>query len=310
MAVSFWVKYKTKSGKEASRAAYKSGVFNDSIDYDSLAALYPDMNWLQCDNFPELQNKFLEEQKKIKEAAPSIADIKENSSKTDDIEVKKRGRGRPKKDLNLTKTVHSLKRVKNGSFSPDILQKYNNPDEIEVLQNNDLYISLLSDTVDSIKTKFFADNPELIKRHPSNWFRYLCNEIKKNSPKCNYQDNPDVISKQWDIYSDLCLTVGINRTIENFQIFTGLHWAVFEKLKSGSSPEYIDVTKKIYTQCRGDIVGGLSSSYGSNSNQIFIAKSVYGLSENSIITHISAASNVKKIDDIPVFCIDQNEKSK
>ena len=34
---------------------------------------------------------------------------------------------------------------------------------------------------------------------------------------------------------------------------------------------------------------------------MFIAKAVYGLTENTVVTHVSAASDVKKVDDIPLF---------
>ena len=61
------------------------------------------------------------------------------------------------------------------------------------------------------------------------------------------------------------------------------------------------MSKKIYAECRSDIVGSLGTSFGSSPNQMFIAKSIYGLTENTVITHVSANEIKRNLDDIPTF---------
>lgn len=281
MNVAPWVKYKTYPGKNICKFALLNDCYFDSMDCDLIAENNPDFfNLSDSEKIALLKNGF-----------PAVP--KENKPK----------RGRPTKSQD-GKTSHEIRnellRVKNGKqFPADVVEKHKN--DIEVLTDNELYIELLKDTILKVKNDFFSNNPDLVKKIPSYWFKYLCNEIKKASPLSMYKDNISLISDIWDVYSDLCLTIGINRTIEYFTIFSGIPYSTIEVIKKGSSPEYIGLSKKIYSQCKDDITGGLSTIYGSSPNYMFIAKSIYGVVENTVVTHVSAASDNKNVLDIPCF---------
>ena len=247
-------------------------------------------------------NEFLEYEKRLNEFPADRLENSENQTKTEKQSrsingYSKKGvkLGRPNKEITRKQIVNECLRTKTADT---FLLVDNSPPD--VVNNNELYIECLNETVDIVKKQFFADNPDLVKKHPSIWFRNLCNTIKKNIPRIDF-DNYSLLSDIWDIYSNICLQVGINRTIENFQIFTGFNYNLGEKLQKQSNPTAIQLAKKIYSQCRSDLVGGLSTSFGSSPNQMFIAKSVYGLTENTVVTHVSAKENTLIADDIPLF---------
>lgn len=293
MARGPWVKEKTQEGKKFCISALRLKLEYEGISFDDLAEEYKTTSGISEDDF--LKSR-LKPQKETAPEKPAAADQPQKSRSINGYSKDGKKLGRPLKDEKPRKElVNEMLRTKN----PDTFLLIDNSPP-DVVNNNDIYISNLIDTIEAVKSDYFLNNPEKIKKHPSIWFKDLCNNIKKNIPRMNI-DNYSLISAVWDIFSDLCMSVGINRTIENFQIFTGLHWGMIEKIKNSSSPEGIDLAKKIYMDSRSDLVGGLSTSYGSNPNQIFIAKAVYGLTENTVVTHVSAAAETKNIDDIPLF---------
>lgn len=298
MTVPAWVKYKTNIEKTLCKKLLLLNLYNDKLDLFRLASDlgYNENNFF---TFPDEQIKeYLEKYSDNYMTYDGSA-----ASAPDPMEVQKikRGRGRPVgsnyKNNGLeeyNQIRNDLYKVQNKNFPDEIIEKYSG----DVIDNN--YVSAFNETVQAVKEQFFADYPERIKKHPSTWFRFLCLKVKENTPKLD-NNNFSLISDIWDIYSSLCLEIGINRTIENFQIFTGLSWYTIDKLKTGLSPECKDVSKKIYDSCKSDILGGLASSYGSSPNQMFIAKSIYGIVENTVVTHVSATENNKSVDDIPLF---------
>ena len=295
-----WVKEKTQEGKHLCILALGLKLEYEGISFDNLAKEYKTISGISEEDF--LKSR-LKPQKEITpdvvQNKPAAADQPEKTEKKSRSinGYSKTGAklGRPNKEISTKKYITELKRQKNAD---NFLLVENSPPD--VINNNDIYINNLIETVEIIKSEFFADNPDLIKKHPSVWFRNLCNQIKKNIPKIDF-NNIQLLSAIWDIYADLCLSVGINRTIQNFEIFTGFSYSLIKKLQKESSPERIELLKKIHDQSEGDIIGGLSSSFGSSPNQMFIAKAVYGLTENTVVTHVSAASETKKVDDIPLF---------
>ena len=293
-----WVKEKTQEGKHLCILALGLKLEYEGISFDDLAEEYKTISGISEEDF--LKSRL----KPQKETAPDV--VQNKPAAADQPEKKSRSingysktgakLGRPLKGEKPRKeVVQELKKEKNAD---SFLLVPNSPPD--VVNNTDLYIENLKSTVIQVKSEFFTEYPDLIKKHPSIWFRHLCNTIKKNCPKFDF-DNIQLMSAVWDIYSDLCISIGINRTIENFEIFTGFSYDFGEKIRKESSPEAVLLTKKIYKQCRSDLVGGLSTSFGSSPNQMFIAKAVYGLTENTVVTHVSAASDVKKVDDIPLF---------
>lgn len=309
MNVPAWVKYNSDTEKLLCKKLLALGLYDDNINLSRLAS---DLGFTASNfcNFPDdkiievLKNeKYLVSGSDLSEKSNISTDNtpKKSQNIKDTNKTEKKRRGRPIGSTKKSKgenTSHEIRnellKVKNGDFPEDITEKYSG-----IVENTN-YIELFSETVQSIKEKFFAEYPDRIKKHPSTWFRFLCLKVKQNSPRVDFS-RPDLVSGVWDIYSNLCLEVGINRTIENFQIFSGLNWGYIEKIKEGSSPEYISLSKKIYLSCKGDIVGGLSSSFGSSPNQMFIAKSIYGIVENTVVTHVSASDHGRNIDDIPLF---------
>ena len=273
--------------------------------FDDIAAdICSDKNLKKAAPVDLVKNGPDKNQKTQKSCGPGKKDQQNKSRSINGYSKKGCKLGRPTKaDNTRIEIVKACKRDKNAD---SFLLVENSPPD--VLENSDLYIECLNETIETVKNNFFAENPDLIKKHPSIWFRYLCNTIKQNSPKMD-TTNYDLLSRIWDIYSNLCLQVGINRTIENFQIFAGLNWNTIDRLKKGSSPDCIEIAKKIYDCCRSDIVGGLSSSFGSSPNQMFIAKAVYGLTENTVVTHVSKSENEISINDLPLFIADHDTEN-
>lgn len=279
-----WLRYKTPIGKKLCLKLLDLNVYCENLDCDKLAE---DLN---C----SLEGRTLK-------IPLSDTKIIEFIKSLNEYEKKK---GRPLKNNEKSREIKlALYREKNAAdFTLLDTEKLQG----DVLTDTELYIECMKQTIKTVSEQFYSDYPDKIKKHPSTWFRFLCNTIKKNSPK-SPNDDYEKISRLWDLYSDLCISVGINRTIENFQIFSGISYDVIDRIRDMSSPACIELSKKVFTDCRNDLVGGLSSSFGSSPNQMFIAKSVYGLSENTIVTHVSAAEIKKSADDIPLFLNDKHK---
>lgn len=276
-----WLKFTSRMGRKLCIKLIDLKIYDDTLNCDDLALR------IGCTIKNDLLNCPLSD-------AELIEYISKLPKKTDQPKI-----GRPFKNEFETRKnmVHELLKNKN-SDKFDLIPADNTA---EVLNNDDLFIECLQTTVDEVKKQFFENYPEKVKKHPSIWFRFLCNTIKLNSPKIVNTKNFVIIGRMWEIYSQLCIEIGINRTLENFQIFSGLGWQTIEELRRGQNPACVDLGKKIYIDCKNDIISGLGTSFGSSPNQMFIAKSVYGLTENSIVTHVSASEIKKTVDDIPLF---------
>lgn len=302
-----WLKYNSSVEKKLCKRLMILGLYGNAENIYNLVSLASDLGFTD-DNFATFPDEKIKEVFKKEKYLVSGSDLVEKNDNTpeksqktivENTKTEKRKRGRPSKrnekgQKQATVIRNELLAVKNKDFPEEIKEKYSG----DIVKND--YIEAFNETVQSVKEQFFADYPDRIKKHPSTWFRFLCLKVKQNTPKLDNNDF-NMISNIWDIYSNLCLEIGINRTIENFQIFSGLNWYTIDKLKKGSSPECLHVTKKIYDSCKSDIIGGLSSSFGSSPNQMFIAKSIYGIVENTVVTHVSASDHKKNIDDIPLF---------
>lgn len=298
MTVPVWVKYKTNIEKTLCKKLLLLNLYNDKLDLSRLAS---DLGYNENNFYTFPDDKIIEYLEKYADNYLTFGSVAASAPDPMEKTTVKRGRGRPVGSNYSSKGAYvnhdirnELLKVKNNDFPEEIKEKYSG-----IVENNN-FMEVYADTVQTIKEQFFADFPDRIKKHPSTWFRFLCLKVKQNTPRVNSKDIP-TISSIWDIYSNLCLEIGINRTIENFQIFSGLNWDVIERIKEGSSPDYIALSKKIYLSCKGDIVGGLASSFGSSPNQMFIAKSIYGVVENTVVTHVSAKEINKSVDDIPLF---------
>lgn len=287
-----WVKEKTQEGKHLCILALGLKLEYEGISFDDLAEELKNTPGISEEDF--LKSR-LKPKKETAPEKPAAADQPQKSRSINGYSKTGAKLGRPNKDITRKSEVREFKKQKN----PDtFLLVENSPPD--VINNNELYLENLKNTVFQVESEFFAENPDLIKKHPSIWFRKLVNQIKLNIPRIDFY-NFELLEAIWDLYSYICLDIGINRTIENFEIFTGFNYNIPEKLAQQSSPTAIELSKKIYRQCRSDLVGGLSTSFGSSPNQMFIAKAVYGLTENTVITHVSAAAETKNIDDIPLF---------
>lgn len=297
MVVAPWIPLKLPEQKKLCLKCIGLNIHYDGLDYvalnDIVGCYMDDNNNFVCPVSDSVLIKTVEKLKNDNSGSDLVENTPEKTEK----------RGRPLKNGYKHRIKEKLELLRDKNADSFLLLD----DNTNIIQSDDIYIEKLLKTVEIIKNDFFSNNPDLIKKHPSIWFRRLCNEIKKATPKMDYNNNPSIIGRVWDIYADLCMYVGINRTIENFQIFTGLSWYTIDKLKNGSSPDYIEISKKIYDSCKSDIVGGLSSSFGSSPNQMFIAKSIYGIVENTVITHVSATDSTKTINDIPMFIENKEE---
>lgn len=323
MVVAPWVKVKTERGKKACIFACGKHINMDSINYDDMAAAFPGVTF-NPDNIEELQNKYLEglnQDQGTKTESKKIAATKTNKSesktekattKTGSAEktgTKKRGR-QSFASLGL-KTYYEnrleAKREKNNSsFPPDIIEKYT-PDSIE--NNHDILMDAYKTTIYNVLDSFLAENPDIKKEPQKYWVNKFYVRVKTSIPKIDLHDI-DLIDYIYDIYSNICFNLGILPSINGYCIFSGVDYYIIKSWvenKEGLNPKYAQFLQKVLGQTENNLVNKLMQHDGANTNVMFLLNTCYGYDKKTVVSHVSSAETLKKLDDIPVFEIESND---
>ena len=231
------------------------------------------------------------------------AGVKRELAPCDDLqEGKKRGRGRPelapgahsKQDIN--KSNKQFRNTKNISALDDP----GGVPELSIEQFRDLY----HETITAVCEQFYNEHPDIIKRPPFMWVNSLLLECKKQLPIIDIKDAQRV-AVAWEAFTDLIYKVGLFPTMEAFTNLTGIYK---ETLNKQLTPEHEELRQKIFSDCRDNMLSQVSYNPMTQVNKLFLLKAVYGYSENGGARDLVAEKKTKKVNDIPLFSIeDKNE---
>lgn len=187
-----------------------------------------------------------------------------------------------------------------GTFDNQIIEKIDG----EIIAADDIqgFKELYQLTCDSILEDFAANNSELVKKHPYNWYKRILIDIKKNVPAITYKDLEKCIAV-WDILAQLMRTIGLYPTYETFYIMTGVYKDQLKK-QAESSPAYADFLQKIQIECDSALINELHYNPYNQTNKIFLAK-VAGIVEKTEPKQIEVNHNIRNYDNINRYRLDQ-----
>lgn len=160
-------------------------------------------------------------------------------------------------------------------------------------------------TCDSILNQFAADNADLVKKHPYNWYKKLLLEIKQNVPPVSYKDI-DKLIVIWDILSNLLDSIGLYITFETFEKMTKVYKYQLENMGK-VNPKYIEFVKKINKDCDSSLINELAYNPYNQTNKIFIAK-VHGIIEKTETKTIEVNHNIKNYDNIAAYRLQDQQQ--
>lgn len=197
-------------------------------------------------------------------------------------------------------------------------QFHNMPDKLPALPNNNIDNTLQEKTtaggvdglaafekkytniIDNTCRSFYDIHPDLVKKTPFMWYNSLLYELKKVLPSINIS-RPEVVGVAWDCFCNLMYKIGLFPTMEAFTCLTGIYK---DTLNRQLSPEYIELKKKIYNDCKDHLQAQVTYNPMTQVNKMFILKSVYGYSENNVNSDLVAGLPDRQglnVDDIPLF---------
>ena len=212
---------------------------------------------------------------------------------------KKRGAGRP--EIIPTQTSDYL--------NNEILKQYRqtkneiSPDAGAGLPIDE-FKTLYNDIIMDVCEQFYNNHPDIIKRPPFMWVNSLLLECKKQLPIIDIKDAQRV-AVAWEAFTDLIYKVGLFPTMEAFTNLTGIYK---QTLNNQLTPEHEAIKQKIYDDCRDNMLSQVSYNPMTQVNKLFLLKAVYGYSENGGARDLVAEKKTKKVNDIPLFSIeDKNE---
>ena len=294
-----WLITKTELGKKAVISAIGQHIYNDSINYDDLAAFCNISNDSNIDSqIKELQQKYLDHKKKS-----LSTDQQQKEMKKPDKPQKKETRGRKnrgltekhyKEKLEIDRTFRSIKQ--NNTFNDVIIEKLDG----EIVNDNDLnqYEELTKLTFDSVYDDFSANNPDLIKKHPYNYYKKLLIELKKQLPKITANDIDKCVIL-WDILKSFMNTIGLYMTWGVFEQLTSIYKYQLEK-RVELSPKYADFLQKISKDCDTALINELEYNPYNQTNKIFLAK-VRGYIEKTEPKQIEVHHDIRDFNSLPMF---------
>ncbi len=224
------------------------------------------------------------------------------------IPAKKKIETRGRKNRGLTKKHYeefkndrkAFRKIKHAdNFSQDIIERVAG----DVVNDQDLnqFKELYTLTCDSILDDFRQNNPELIKKHPYNYYKKILAALKEATPRVG----PDEIDKLiiiWDCLTLLLDDIGLYITYESFEKVTGVYK---DQLKSrcGLSPKYADFCKKINKDVDGALINELQYNPYNQTNKMFIAK-VHGIIEKTEPKQIEVTHNIQSFSNIAQYRLD------
>lgn len=261
------------------------------------------------DDFENVINGICEDLKKPKKTAKNnnLGQDQAQKSIKNEFPEKQKTENRGRKNRGITNSNYEefkkdrtkFRQIKQPeSFNHEIIEKIQG----EVIQNNDIeqFKELYKLTCYDILDKFIADNTELVKKHPYNWYKKLLLEIKKAVPPVTYKDI-DKLMAIWDILSDLLDSIGLYITYESFEKMTKVYKYQLENSKKLNS-KYISFVQKINKDCDSAIINELQYNPYNQTNKIFIAKS-HGIVEKTEPKQIEVNHNIRNYDNISNYRI-------
>ena len=229
-----------------------------------------------------------------------------------DQQPKKR-RGRPNKNRTALSRIEENKKAREtyhyfmdlkspDNFNQDIVERVQG----EIINDSELdsFRELYQLTIETIWNEFKENNPELIKKHPYNWFKPLLLEIKKNVKKIS-ADDIEKCFVVWDCLSELLYSIGLYPTYELFQFMTNIYKPQLKK-KVGVNPLYASFIEKINSEADGALINEIATCPYNSTNKIFLAK-VHGIVEKTEPKQIEVFHSIRNYDTLPMF---SNEKTK
>lgn len=188
-----------------------------------------------------------------------------------------------------------------GEFNAKLIERVAG----EVIEDNkENFKELYKLTCDSILEQFLAENEELVKKHPYNWYKRLLIQLKKNTPKI-YPDDIDKCLIIWDALKELLNTIGLYITYEAFEMLTNIYKYQL-KDRQELSPKYREFLKKIEIDTNTALIGELSYNPYNQTNKIFLAK-VHGIIEKTEPKQIEVHHDIRNYNNLPMFNEGQNE---
>lgn len=167
------------------------------------------------------------------------------------------------------------------------------------------FSELYNDIINSVAEQFFSEHPDIIKRPAFMWVNSLLLECKKNLPVIDIYDAGRVAAA-WEAYKALMYKVGLFPMMEAFTNLTGIYK---ETLSHILTPEHEAVRQKIFSDCRDNMISQVGYNPMTQVNKLFLLKAVYGYSENSGGVQQITEKKTKKIDDIPIFGIEEKTEN-
>lgn len=164
---------------------------------------------------------------------------------------------------------------------------------------------LYNDIISSVAQKFYDEHPDIIKRPAFMWVNSLLLECKKQLPIIDIY-NADRVGVAWEAFKSLMYKIGLFPMMEAFTNLTGIYK---ETLSHILTPEHEAIRKKIFSDCRDNMLSQVGYNPMTQVNKLFLLKAVYGYSENSGGAAQITEKRTKKIDDIPLFSIEDNQKN-
>lgn len=158
------------------------------------------------------------------------------------------------------------------------------------------YTNIIENTCRS----FYDIHPDVVKKTPFMWYNSLLYELKKVLPIIDLS-RPEVVGVAWDCFCNLMYKIGLFPTMEAFTCLTGIYK---DTLNRQLSPEYIELKKKIYNDCKDHLQAQVTYNPMTQVNKMFILKSVYGYSENNSSNDLVSGLPDRQglnVDDIPSF---------
>lgn len=288
-----WLITKTQIGKKAVMSAISQNIYNDSINYDDLAAFCNISGDSNIDSqIKDLQQKYMDH---------LSTDQQQKEIKKPDKPQKKETRGR--KNRGLTE-LHAKEKNK---FCVDIR---NTPQQLtfdniehlngEVINNDDInqFAELYFLTCQSVLDQFISNNPELKPQQNYIWYKRLLIELKKHCPLVTYKEL-DKLYIVWDCLTWLMDTIGLYITKETFLLFTKTYDYQYRKMEE-VNPAYIEFTQKINNARDNALLNELQYNPYTQTNKMFVAK-VHGIIEKTEPKQIEVHHDIRDFSSLPMF---------
>lgn len=226
-----------------------------------------------------------------------------------DQEKRKETRGRKNRGLTkkhyeeFKKDRKAFRKIKHAeTFKPEIIERVAG----DVVNNDDInqFKELYSLTCESILDDFRQNNPELIKKHPYNYYKKILQTLKESTPKI-LPDDIDKLIIIWDCLTKLLDDIGLYITYESFEKVTGVYKDQL-KSRAGLSPKYADFCKKINKDVDGALINELQYNPYNQTNKMFIAK-VHGIIEKTEPKQVEVTHTIQNYDNISRYRLDDHE---